>query len=217
MKNNLSHMIVFTLLLSLRCLCLEAADNKIIEQAIVNSYSTRYPWLQRGKMYTYAVRSTDSINYLAVYYCYDVPSDPDQTALTGSMDGFSLMIDKEIEGKNMGVFIGKDLPGLLAAFLPFEQTNLLDSIYLKNYENSLHADADLHGDINTFKILSELCAALKVEVNSNGWRIAFNVIHPDGSVERWSFDGVLDRFLIKSWNREVVVEKGKIKPLPRSL
>ncbi len=102
--------------------------------------------------------------------------------------------------------------------MSFDNMRLLDQHYLRDYQGTMGSEIDAasHGDAATLELLKGLCAEpiVTFDKEKTTWTITFSVLcHDDGRVERWAFTGTMNKFVIKSWNRENLIGRGKIRPM----
>ena len=101
-----------------------------------------------------------------------------------------------------------------------EEVQLLDMHYLQRYKvfisEATDYSAEERGDGASLKLLQGVCndPVVTFDDNASTWSLTLNVLcYGTTRVERWTFTGTLDKFSIEGWNRQVLIEGGKIHPL----
>lgn len=176
--------------------------------------SAAFRWLRHGKLYANVV---DSLGIRNTYWMYK--DGTSSIALTSSISGISAMVAREIQPEDMREFVANDLAESLVAFLSFNRTRLLDSRYLRDYEDSIVAagfPAEIRGDQRSLDLLKGAYTAPRVSFSGASWQIDCVIIEHDGTVERWKFSGAVTPFQIKAWERDVVVPANQVRPLRES-
>jgi len=200
-------------------ICVAATTEDVMNIKFWGPQLDDWSWVHKGSVYTYVYHSDHGQISFSVYL---ESGSKQPLIITSSLDIFSHVVNQEVAAKDLKVFIQKTLPDFLSDYSSFDNMRLLDNLYLKNYEGTLTAmdfPADVRGDAASYALLKKLCAepVVTFDEEKSTWRIAFNVLcYDDGRVEHWTFTGTFDKFEIKSWTRDNLIERGKIRPIRES-
>jgi hypothetical protein len=198
----------------------------LIDQKVTHAYDATEPWMHNGKFYHFIIEAfkvPDDIlggTCTTGFYLYFDAHSPKAYLVTASIGGISAIVDREVDVSTRKDFVEKLLPKFLAYHLSMEDVDLLDPSYLEEYlrfmkdAKYIHSADDVPNE-SSLKLLQGVCEKPEVsfDKDKSTWHVSFNVIcMADARVEHWTFVGSLDKFVINGWNREVIIQGGKIHP-----